>query len=178
MSGRRLTELAGDGDAVDVLVDLVHEHGGRVEIVDFNLAEDDVRTVMRHPTVCVASDGWVMEPATGGNPHPRSYGTFARVLGHYVRDHDVLTLEETVHKMTDLPARRLGRRDAGRLRPGSVADVTVFDPTMVADTSTYQDPHRFAVGVQHVLVAGEFVLRDGTETGNSPGRVLARRGYR
>lgn len=174
MSGKRLTELAGDGDAVDVMLDLLREHGGRVEIVDFNLAEDDVREVMRHDTVCVASDGWVLEPAAGGNPHPRSYGTFARVLGHYVREQGVLTLETAVHKMTGLPARRLGRTDIGTLRPGAAADVTVFDAARVSDLSTYLKPHRYAVGVEHVLVGGEFVLRDGAETDASPGQVLDR----
>jgi N-acyl-D-aspartate/D-glutamate deacylase len=107
-----------------------------------------------------------------GKPHPRSYGTFPRVLGEYVREQRVLTLAHAVHKMTGLPARRLGLRDRGVIRPGAQADLVVLDPGRVADLATYGDPHRYPVGIEHVLVNGRLVIRDGEHTGVLPGRVL------
>lgn len=122
----------------------------------------------------VASDGFVLRPNGSGQPHPRSFGTFARVLGRHVREGADLSLAEAVRKMTSLPASRLGMTDRGVLRSGAVADIAVFDPQRVNDRSTFEDPWQLAIGVQHVLVAGEPVLRDGELTGARPGRVLRR----
>jgi N-acyl-D-amino-acid deacylase len=123
----------------------------------------------------IGSDGSALATSgemSAGKPHPRSYGTFPRVLGEYVREQRVLTLPEAVHKMTGLPARRLGLRDRGQIRVEARADLVVFDPRRVADQATYDDPHRYAVGVEHVLVNGSLVIKDGEHTGSLPGRVL------
>jgi len=108
----------------------------------------------------------------GGNPHPRVYGAFPRVLGKYVREENLLTLEEAVRKMTSLPARSMGLDSKGVVRPGMDADLVVFDPELVASPATYEDPTQHPQGIFHVLVNGEFVVRDATTTGRTPGRAL------
>ena len=140
------------------------------------IGEDDIRRVMRNPSVAVASDGWTLSPEAGGTPHPRSYGTFARVLGHYSRDESVIPIEEAVRKMTSLPARRLGMTDRGCVRPGARADLVVFDPSTVIDRATYEQPHRFCGGVHHVFIDGTEVIREGIDTGAMTGAVLRRQG--
>jgi N-acyl-D-amino-acid deacylase len=146
-------------------------------MIVFMLAEADVRRVLAAPGVMVGSDGSALA-TTGelgrGKPHPRSYGTFPRVLGRYVREVGLLSLPEAVHKMTGLPARRLGLADRGVVRAGARADLVAFDPATVADRATYEDPHRYPAGIRHVLVNGRLVVRDGEHTGSLPGRVLAR----
>jgi dihydroorotase/N-acyl-D-amino-acid deacylase len=132
----------------------------------------DVDRVMRHPMTSIASDGSVFEFGSG-NPHPRSYGCFPRLLARYVRERKLLTLEQAVHKMTGLPARRLGWTDRGTLAPGRWADVVVFDPATVEDRATFLEPHRHSAGVEHVLVRGRFVLKAGAMTGARPGRPIA-----
>jgi len=135
------------------------------------ISEQDVERIMRYPNTMIASDGGIM--AKGGSvPHPRNYGTFARVLGVYVRERGVLTLEDAVRKMTSLPANRIGLRDRGLIREGMIADLVLFDPATVADKATFLDPHQYAVGVTHVWVNGIAVLADGIMTGKLPGRVL------
>ena len=137
--------------------------------------EEDVRRIMRHPWTMISSDGAI--GALGhGHPHPRGYGAFARVLGHYVREEKVLTLEEAVRKMTSLPAWRIGQDDRGKIAEGMLADITVFDPERIRDRATFTDPHHFAVGVEHVLVNGVPVLVSASLTGEKPGRVLTRKG--
>jgi N-acyl-D-amino-acid deacylase len=155
-----------------VLLDLLAEHGGGVQAVIFAIGEDDIRRVLSHPQIAVASDGWTLHPDAGGCPHPRSYGTFARVLGRYVRQEHVLALPEAVRKMTSLPARRLGLRDRGVIRPGAIADLVVFDPATVADKATFTAPHQFCDGVAHVFVNGVHVIDEGTDTGRPAGLVL------
>ncbi|MDR7495679.1 MAG: D-aminoacylase [Armatimonadota bacterium] len=174
--GMMLTEIAAarGEEPVDAALGLLERHRGAVQMVVFSMSEDDVRCVMRHPAVAIASDGWTLAPEAGGRPHPRSYGTYARVLGRYVREEGVLRLEEAVRKMTSLPARRLGRRDLGLIRPGCAADLVVFDPDRVADLATFQEPHRFCAGVSHVVVGGQLVIEDGRDTGARAGRVLRR----
>ena len=135
------------------------------------MSEDDVVRIMRHPATMIASDGEV--PTFGrGNPHPRSYGTFARVLGVYVREKSVLTLEEAVRRMTSLPAARIGLGDRGILRAGMKADMAVFDPARVADRATFEAPHQYAEGFQWVLVNGQVVFDGKDMTTARPGRVL------
>jgi N-acyl-D-amino-acid deacylase len=172
--GMMLTEIAAvrGEDAVDSALHLLETDRGGVQMIVFSMSEDDVRRVMRHPCVAVASDGWTLSPRAGGRPHPRSYGTYARVLGHYVRDERILGLEEAVRKMTSLPAQRLGQFDRGVIRPGCAADLVVFDPDRVADCATFQDPHQFCAGVSHVVVNGQVVIDDGRDTGVAAGRVL------
>lgn len=133
--------------------------------------EQDLERILRHPATMVASDGGIV--AFGqGRPHPRSYGTFARVLGHYVRERNVLTLEEAVRKMTSFPAQRLGLVDRGVLRPGMKADIAVLDPRRVRDTATFEHPHQYAEGFSFVVVNGEIVFENGRMTAARPGSVL------
>src|SRR6185295_12213915 len=129
----------------------------------------DVDRVMQHPLTAIASDGSVFEFGKD-NPHPRSYGCYPRVLGHYVRERKLLTLEEAVRKMTSLPAARLGWTDRGVVETGRWADLVVFDPKTIADKATFLEPHQHSIGVDHVLVGGRFVLKDGKMTGDLPGR--------
>jgi N-acyl-D-aspartate/D-glutamate deacylase len=132
---------------------------------------------MRHPATMIASDGEV--PVFGrGNPHPRSYGTFARVLGVYVREKGVLTLEDAVRRMTSFPAARIGLSDRGVLRPGMKADLTIFDPDRVRDRATFESPHQYAEGFAFVIVNGQVVFEGGEMTPARPGRVLYGAGKR
>ena len=132
----------------------------------------DVDRVMTDPHTAIASDGSVFKFGVG-NPHPRSYGCYPRVLGHYVRTRGVLKLENAIRKMTSLPARRLKWHNRGQLATGAVADVTVFDPNVVTDKATFLKPHQHSVGITHVLVHGRFVLRNGKMTGQLPGRPVS-----
>ena len=111
-------------------------------------------------------------------PHPRNYGTFARVLGHYVRERGVLPLHTAIYKASRLPADRLGLVDRGRIEAGAMADIAVFDPARIIDTATFEDPHQYAQGLHHVFVAGRAALLDGEMTGDRPGRVLRSSDYR
>ena len=133
--------------------------------------EDDVRRIMAHPLTMISSDGGVVAPGEGV-PHPRNYGTFARVLSLYVREAGLLTLEEAVRKMTSLPAERLSLAGRGVLEEGAIADIAVFDPEAIEEHAEFGDPHHYASGVRQVLVNGVFVLRDGEVTGARPGRAL------
>ncbi|HUF46914.1 MAG TPA: amidohydrolase family protein [Vicinamibacterales bacterium] len=135
------------------------------------MSEGDLIRILVHPATMVASDGEV--PTFGrASPHPRSYGTFARVLGRYVREQRVLPLEDAVRRMTSFPAARLGLGDRGLLRPGLSADLVVFDPATIADRATFQNPHQYAVGVSTVIVNGAIVFEHGAMTDARPGRVL------
>ncbi len=158
-------------NGAEVIVELV---GHGVQGINHTLDArpgGDVDRVMRYPLTCVASDGAVF--AFGeGNPHPRSYGCFPRVLGHYVRERKLLSLEQAIHKMTALPAHRLGWTDRGVVKPGAWADLVVFDPKTIADKGTFADPHQYAVGVKHTLVRGELVLKSGKMTNRLPGRPV------
>jgi N-acyl-D-amino-acid deacylase len=175
--GRMLTDVARDAGEhpVDTVFRLIRDERDRVQMVVFGMSEDDVRTVLRHPQVAVASDGWTLEPDAGGRPHPRSYGTYARVLGRYVREQPVLSLEDAVRKMTSLPARRLGLSDRGVVRAGARADLVAFDPDRIADVATFDDPHRICDGVRLVVVNGRVVIDDGDDTGADAGVVLRAR---
>ena len=137
------------------------------------IPEADVVRILASPFTMIGSDGEIPEFGKGA-PHPRSYGTFARVLGTYVREQHVIGLEEAVRKMTSFPAARMRLADRGILRPGMRADVAVFDPATVRDTATFEKPHSYAEGFSLVLVNGVAVLADGKVTGARPGMVLRR----
>jgi len=175
--GRRIAEIAAarGEDPLDAAIELIVAEQGKGYMILFQLDEADLRRALTHPQVMIGSDGSSLaaEGALAvGKPHPRSYGTFPRVLGRYARDERVLSLESAVWKMTGMPARRLGLSDRGVLAPGAKADVVVFDAATVADRATYEDPHRYATGIGHVLVNGRVVIADGEHTGALPGRVL------
>ena len=174
--GKRVSEVAAERGAtpVDAVLDLVADEPAGYVIL-FQLAEQDLRAALVHRSVMIGSDGSALAPygsLGAGKPHPRSYGTFPRVLGEYAREQRVVSLPEAVHKMTGLPARRLGLRDRGVVREGARADLVVFDARRVADQATYEDPHRYPSGIEHVIVNGRFVIKDGEHTGSLPGRVL------
>jgi dihydroorotase/N-acyl-D-amino-acid deacylase len=150
----------------------ISEQGG-CQGIFHAINEQDLRRILQHPATMVATDGEI--PTFGrGNPHPRSYGTFARVLGLYVHDEKVLTLEDAIRKMTSYPAQRIGLHDRGVLRPGMKADIVVFDPARVRDRATFENPHQYAEGFSWVLVNGEVVLEQGKLTEARPGVVLRR----
>jgi N-acyl-D-amino-acid deacylase len=172
--GKSIGEIAREqGKAPDDMVlDLLIEQEANVSIVMFYMSESDVRLAIRDPIVSFDSDGTAASPDFGGQPHPRWYGTFARVLGHYSRDEGVIPLEEAVRKMTSLPAQRMGLLDRGLVRPGMWADLVIFDPATIIDRATFAQPHQFADGIDHVIVNGVHVVRDSQHTGALPGRPL------
>jgi N-acyl-D-aspartate/D-glutamate deacylase len=165
-------------DPLDAVCDHLLADGGHTRILVTSMAEADVREIARTPWVLVGSDGNSLAPygPTGqGKPHPRYYGTFARVLGLCARDLGLLSLPQAIWKMTGGSAAALGLADRGLLREGYCADVAVFDPSRVAERATYDDPHQYAAGVSTVLVNGQVVIDGGDHTGALPGRVLRRR---
>ncbi len=169
-----IAEITGQ-EPVEALLTLLLSEDFRTRMVRFSMCEEDVEYVMSHPLVMIGSDAGAMAtdgPLFKGKPHPRSYGTFARVLGKYVRERQILTLEEAIRKMTGLAAARFQLWDRGLLRPGCFADVTIFDPETILDQATFVDPHQYAVGVQYVLVNGQVCLDQGERTGNLAGRAL------
>ena len=162
-------------DAAEAVLRLFESNEKSPVAIFFSLSEEDMKTALVQPWVAFGSDsGAVVGEMRERGAHPRAYATFSRVLAKYVRDEKVLTLEEAVRKMTSLAASRAGLRDRGILRVGMKADLVVFDPQKVQDRSTYEDPHHFSEGVAHVIVNGQFVLRDAKMTGALPGRILRR----
>ncbi|OWK43230.1 N-acyl-D-amino-acid deacylase family protein [Fimbriiglobus ruber] len=164
-------------ESLDVLFDLLIEEHGSVPTVYEHHTEKDMNLALKQPWCSVGSDGsaYATEgPLRRGNPHPRNFGTFPRVLGVYVRDRGVLTLEDAIRKMTSLNASKVGLTDRGLLKPGTFADVTIFDPEKVIDLSTYADPFHYSDGIVHVIVNGTTVLDAGKPTGNKPGRAVRR----
>jgi len=164
-------------DPFDFVFDLLIEEKASVSIVHFLMCEKDVRTVLKHPVSMIGSDSSAWAPygvLAKGKPHPRSYGTFPRILGRYVREEDLLTLENVVRKMTSLPAQKLRLRDRGLVREGMWADITVFDPKSVTDKATYSEPHQYPTGIEYVIVNGKVVIENGEHTGELPGQALRR----
>jgi N-acyl-D-amino-acid deacylase len=177
--GMRLAQIAtlrGDADPADTCLALMAEEGGAISGMFHTMSEQDVRTVMKLPWVAIASDGSALNLTEEGFPHPRSYSTNVRVLGHYVRDEKVLTLEDAIRKMTTLPAQILGLGDRGQIHEGFAADVVVFDPAAVGETNSFEKPKSYAKGVQHTIVNGVIVIDGGNHTGARPGKALKGRG--
>ncbi|MCI0434238.1 MAG: D-aminoacylase [Gemmatimonadetes bacterium] len=175
-NGRTFADIAaerGEAPTLDFAIALgieIQSQGGASGVWHV-VHEDDIRRIMTYPFTMISSDGGIGVPGSG-HPHPRHYGAFARVLGRYVREYNVLTLEEAIRKMTSFPADRIRQPQRGRVVAGAFADLVVFDHEAVIDHATYEDPHQFSTGVHHVLVNGEIVLRGGALTGEKPGRVL------
>lgn len=175
--GRRLDAwaLAQGLDPYDAAVQLLLRNRTRVGNVVFAMSEPNLERFLAHPRAMVCSDGGsfaIEGPARSGHPHPRGLGTFPRVLGHYVRERKLLTLEQAVHKMTGMPARRVRLFNRGRIAVGAGADLAVFDPATVADRATFEDPFQYPVGIPHVVVNGVLALRDGERVGRGAGRGL------
>lgn len=164
--------VSQDDDVYSTFLDFLVEIEGNASMVVFAMSEEDVKTVIASPCSAIISDSWVTSPEAGGKPHPRAYGSFPRVLGKYVREEKVLSLEEALRKMTSMPASRLGLQDRGLLREGFWADIVIFDAETIIDRATYEDPHQYPEGVRHVIVNGELVVREGRLTGAKPGSVL------
>jgi N-acyl-D-amino-acid deacylase len=177
LQGKTLAEIARarGKEPIDTILDLLLEDDSNIGTAYFITAEENIRKLVPLPWISFGSDEAAQAPEgvfLKSMPHPRAYGNFARVLGKYVREEKLLSLEEAIRKMTSLPAANLGLDRRGLLREGYFADVVVFDPKTIIDRATYEKPHQYAVGVKHVFVNGVAVLRDGTHTGATPGRAL------
>ncbi len=175
--GKTLAEAAAmrGKDEVETLLDLVLEARSRIQVVTFTMSEENIKKELRQPWVSLCSDassmaaeGSFLESST----HPRAYGNFARLLGKYVREEKVITLQDAVRRMSGLPAGNLGLDHRGLLKEGYFADVVVFDPGTIADKATYESPHQYAVGIKQVFVNGVQVIKNGEHTGAKPGRAL------
>jgi len=175
--GATVLELSGRWGlgTVDTMLRLLDLSDATVSVVAFGRSEDDLRAALRSPRCLIGSDGFGLDPdgpSGTGMPHPRSYGCYPRLLGQYVREEELMSLEEAIHRSTGLVAERFGIRDRGSVRPGAYADLLVIDPATIADLATYTDPHRFPAGIDTVIVRGRIVVHDGAMTGERPGEVL------
>jgi len=175
--GKTLKEISAmkSKDPVDTILDLIVESKGETPVVNFNMLDEDVEAVMRHRAVMFGTDGYSLAPygiLGRGKPHPRSYGTYPRVLGRYVQDKRLLTIEEAIRKMSSLPAQKLGLQDRGLIKEGMYADIVVFKPETVKDKATFTDPHQYPDGIEYVMVNGTIVVEKGKHSGVLPGRVL------
>ena len=181
--GKTLAQIAKERGTSpeETLLDLIVEDGGRAGAAYFLMSEDNVELGLKQPWVSLGSDAESSAPEgvfLKSSTHPRAYGNFARFLGHYVRDRNLMTLQEGIHRLTGLPAHNWKLRDRGCLAPGCFADLVVFDPASIADHSTYDAPQQYATGVSDVFVNGVQVLRNGEHTGATPGRVVRGPGWR
>lgn len=180
-SGKRLSEIAAarGTDWIETAFTLIAAEGNRVETIYFLMSEENVALNLKQPWMKIGTDAGGPNPATSaGLVHPRAYGTFPRILGRYVRDEQVISLEDAVRKMTSATARRLGIADRGVLTPGMFADIVIFDPATVADRATFENPHQVSTGIIATYVNGVAVWRNGRHTGAKPGRALRGPGAR
>jgi len=164
-----------ESDPLDILFDLLLEQNGAISTVYAHHTEEDMNLALAQPWCSIGSDGSALAtegPLRRGNPHPRSFGTFPRVLGVYARERGLLRLEDAVRKMTSLNAQKIGLRDRGWLRPGMFADIAIFDETQISDRATYEQPFQYSQGVAYVIVNGQIVLEKGAHCGTRPGRAL------
>lgn len=181
--GKRLDEIARlhGKDADETVIDLVVRDKSRIETFYFLMSEDNIKKFMKLPYVSFGSDAGsqtVRADSADVGAHPRTYGTFSRVLGKYVHDEKVIPLEEAIRKLTYLPATNLKLKQRGHLKPGYFADLAIFDPDKIHDRATFENPHRYAVGMVHVFVNGRQVLANGEHTGAKPGRVIRGAGWK
>ena len=182
LTGKTLAEVAKIRGKTpeETAMDLIIEDGSRVGTVYFTMSEANVRKKMTLPWLSFCSDSASLAPEgvfLKSNTHPRAYGSFARLLGKYVREEKVISLEEAVRKLTALPCQNLKIDRRGTLREGYYADVAVFDPKTIQDHATFENPHQYASGVVHVFVNGVQVVQDGEHTGAKPGRFVRGPGY-
>ncbi|MEK7241438.1 MAG: amidohydrolase family protein, partial [Planctomycetota bacterium] len=179
LEGKGLGQLATlwGKSPVDVVLDLLVEEKCRAWILLFSMSEENLEKILPLPFVCIGSDSSLRAregPLSEGKPHPRAYGTFSRILGRYAREKGVLSMEGAVHKMTGLPARKLGLKERGLLKEGYFADITIFDPGKITDRATYQEPHEYSAGIEYVFVNGRLTVDKGQHTGALGGLVLKR----
>ena len=177
--GRSIEDIAAKRgvEPAEAVLQIEEEERSEVSSVGHGRVERDVRNFLSHPLGMIGSDGNAISPNgvhKGKQLHPRFYGTYPRILGRYVREQSLMSLETAVEKMTGMPAERLRLRDRGRIEEGLVADLAIFDPDTVIDHATFEEPHQLSVGVRHLLVSGESVISDGEHTQTRPGRVLRR----
>lgn len=177
MSVAQIAKLRGDSDPAMTCINLMAEEGGGISGVFHTMSEADVQKIMKLPWVSIASDGSAIDLTAAGVPHPRNYSTNPRVLGHYVRDEKVLTLEDAVRKMTSLPAQIIGLSDRGQIHDGFAADIVLFDPATVKETNSFEQPKSYPEGIPYVVVNGALVIDKGQHTGATPGQVIRGRGY-
>jgi len=175
--GKRMSEVIKTlgKPGIDTLFELLENNGGTVPTVYFHHSEKDMRYALSQPWVSIGSDGTAIPtegPLAAGHPHPRYFGTFPRLLGRYVRDEKVLTLEDAIRKMTSANAAKAQQYDRGFLRPGMAADVTVFNLATIIDHATFEKPFQYSTGVDYVIVNGKVVLDKGKHTGAKPGTIL------
>ena len=182
LSGKTLQEIADDrgADPAETAIDLVIEDDSRVDAIYFMMSEDNVRRKVAKSWVSFGSDAGA--PAAEGvfmdeNTHPRAYGNFSRLLGKYVRDEKIITIQEAIRRMTSLPAYNIGISERGQSSEGFFADVVVFDPQKISAKATFEEPHEYSTGVWHVIVNGQQVLKNGRHTGATPGRVVRGPGW-
>lgn len=183
LTGKTLAEAARirGKSPQQTAMDLVIEDGSRVGVVYFLMSEENVRKQIALPWVSFDSDAASLAPEgpfLKSNPHPRAYGNFARLLGKYVREEKVISLEEAVRRLTSLPAETFQIQERGRLEPGFFADIVIFDPALIADHATFEKPHQYSTGVSHVFVNGVQVLKDGEHTGAKPGQIVRGPGWK
>ena len=177
LTGKTLAEVARlrGKDPAEVVMDLVLEDRSRIGTVYFMMDEENIKKQIRQPWVSFGSDAASMAPEgvfLKSSTHPRAYGNFARLLGRYVRDENVISLAEAVRRLSGLPATNLELDHRGFIKQGMFADVVVFDPQTIADRATFEQPQQYSIGVRHVFVNGVQVLKDGEHTGSKPGRAL------
>jgi len=171
----QITKLAGKPDELTALFDLILEEKGRASMVVFEMNEDDILRIMQHPLTMIGTDSWAVSTEgvlNIGKPHPRFYGTYPKILGGYVREKGVLSLEKAVNKMTSFPAQKVGLLDRGIIREGMWADIVVFNENEIKDKATYGDPHQYAEGIEYVLVNGKMTIVHGKYQNIAAGKVL------
>jgi len=183
MQGKRLSEIAEEQkkDPLDALFDFILTDHAQTGAIYFMMSEEDMRAAMKAPFVSFCTDSGSRAtdgPLAGSKSHPRGWGAYPRILGRYVRDEHLLSLEDAIHKMTGGPAARVGLKDRGLLKEGMFADITVFDPKTVIDTATFEQPNQYPVGIEYVWVNGQISVDKGQRTSALAGQVIRGSGYR
>jgi dihydroorotase/N-acyl-D-amino-acid deacylase len=183
LQGKRVSEIAAQQkkDPLDALFDLLIADNGQTSAIYFMMSEADMRAAMQAPFVSFCTDSGARAtdgPLAGSKSHPRGWGSYPRILGRYVRDEKLLSLEAAIHKMTGAPAARVKLRDRGLIREGMFADITVFDPGKVIDRATFESPNQYPAGIEYVLVNGQLSVDKGQHTTALAGRVLRGPGYK
>ena len=162
-------------DPIDLVFDLLIAENGSVSTLVFCMDEEDIKSIIKHPRTIIASDGRAVADygeLHKGSPHPRYYGAFPRILGKYVRDEQVISLETAIQKMTSMPAKIMGLTNRGALAPKMNADFVVFDPNTVSDMATFENPHQYAKGIEYVVMSGQIIINHGTHTNIMKGKII------